>query len=327
MSLRLERMIAIDTTIRSKTYPGVQTFIDRFEVSERTIRADLPFMRERLNAPLQYDRTRSGYHYTDATWVLPNTFVTEGELIAFFLSVELTRRYLGTAFETPLRKALEAQARALPVEVQLDLSLLSQHYTFQSGATVSTDPLLLIALSEAMTERWRMEITYFTASTGERNQRVIEPYHLYNVRGDWQVIAFDHLRKQFRNFAISRIEAWNVQKHERFSLDPHFSPASYLAHGFLAERGDTPVEVVIWFDAYQARFIRGREIHPSQQAEEHADGALTLRFQTGALAEVRRWVMGFGSHALVRAPATLAAEVAAEAVAMAQLYQTVENSP
>ena len=58
MSVRLERMIAMDAAIRANTYPSVRTFIDRFEISERTVRLDLAFMRERLNAPLDHDRSR-----------------------------------------------------------------------------------------------------------------------------------------------------------------------------------------------------------------------------------------------------------------------------
>jgi len=109
-------------------------------------------------------------------------------------------------------------------------------------------------------------------------------------------------------------------KARRFTRDPDFSLESYLAQGFLAEHGDAPVEVVIWFDAYQARYIRERQSHPTQQIEEHADGTLTLRFHSGALDEVRRWVMGYGSHAEVLAPAKLRAEVAAEAAAMVRRY-------
>jgi predicted DNA-binding transcriptional regulator YafY len=320
MSLRLERMLAIDAAIRGGSYPNVSVFMSRFEVSERTVRGDLAFMRERLNAPLGHNRARGGYCYTDPTWVLPTMFATEGELLAFFLSVELTRRYLGTTFEEPLRKAATSLALSLPDKVQLDMTLLTQHYTFQSGATASADPALLVALSEAIHDRWPVEVTYFTAGRGERNVRVIEPYQLYNVRGEWQVIAFDHLRSQIRHFAVSRIEAWMLLKANRFTRDPDFSPESYLAQGFLAEHGDAPVEVVIWFDEYQARYMRGKQWHPSQRIEEHTDGCLTLTFDTGALAEVRRWVMSYGNHAEVIAPASLRAEVAAEAVAMVQRY-------
>lgn len=327
MSLRLERMIAIDAAIRRGNYPSIQNFIKRFEVSERTVRADLAFMRERLNAPLRHDRVRGGYHYTDSSWVLPQMFVTEGELLAFFLSVELARRYLGTGFEAPLRKMVNLLANSLPDELGIDLSSLTQHYTFQPGATVGANPILLTTLFECVRDSLPLDITYLTASSGERKQRIIEPYHMFNVRGDWQVVAFDRLRQAPRQFAVGRIEAWLVLRAERFVRNPSFSIAEYLSTSFLAERGDTLIEVVIWFDEYQARYIRGREIHPSQQVEEHSDGTLTLRFQTGALAEVRRWAMSFGAHALVRSPASLAAEIAAEAAEILRHYSTAEKSP
>jgi predicted DNA-binding transcriptional regulator YafY len=63
--------------------------------------------------------------------------------------------------------------------------------------------------------------------------------------------------------------------------------------------------MVVWFDSYQARYMRGREWHPTQKMEEHDDGSLTLSFQTGAVDEVKRWVLGFGGHARVLAPPVL----------------------
>jgi predicted DNA-binding transcriptional regulator YafY len=325
MSPHLERLIAMNALIRSESYPSVRTFMDRFEVSERTVHADIAFLRQRFDAPLAYDRGRNGYYYTNPRFSLGTMMVSEGELLAFFVSIEVARRYLGTSFEEPLRRAVDKLAGQLPTEIQVDLSQLAQHYTFHAGATAGTDPALLAALFEAIRERWRINMVYFTASRGERNRRIIEPYHLYNVRGDWQVIAFDHLRQQFRNFAVSRCEEWTVDKHERFSRDPGFSPETYLAQSFLAERGDNAVEIVVWFDAYQAHYIRGRQWHPTQQLEEHDDGSLTLRFRSGALNEIRRWAMSYGRHARVVAPISLAQEVAAEARALAQIYNTIDE--
>lgn len=108
-----------------------------------------------------------------------------------------------------------------------------------------------------------IEMTYYTASRGERNQRLIEPCHLYNVRGDWQVIEnrkrspvqpVPQLRRQ-QHRGMDRARA------ERFVRDAEFSPAAYLAQGFLAEHGSAPVEVVVWFDVYQVGHIRKRQWH------------------------------------------------------------------
>ncbi|WP_129674532.1 YafY family protein [Candidatus Chloroploca sp. Khr17] len=320
MSVRLERMLAMDTAIRSGAYPNVASFMQRFEVSERTIRADIAFFQERFNAPLKYDRSRRGYYYTDPAWQLPTMMMSEGELMAFFLSVELVHRYLGTAFERPLRNAVDRLAESLPVELRVSLNDLTQHYTFQPGATSTVDPELLLALFEAMQERWPVKVLYLTASTGERRERIIEPYHLFNVRGNWQVVAFDHHRTQMRQFSVSRIEAWNVCKSERFTRDPTFSPAEYLNTSFLAERGDRAEPIEIWFDAYQSNYMRGRTWHPTQQIEEHNDGSMTLRFQSGALAEIRRWVMSFGRHAIAKAPASLVDDLRRECAATLAQY-------
>lgn len=327
MSSTLNRIVQMDALIRANGYPSVADFKMRFEVSARTIYSDIDYFKSTLRAPIIYSRSQGGYAYTDPTWPLPTIITTEGELLAFFLSAELTRRYLGTSFETPLRSAIAKLSLNLPAKLQLNLDLLMQHFTFQSGATASADPLLLVALSEAITECHPIAMTYYTASRGERNERVIEPHHLYNVRGDWQVIAFDRLRKQFRNFAVSNIEAWDVQIAERFVRDADFSPAVYLAQGFLSEHGSNPIEVVIWFDSYQSRYIRARQWHPTQMIEEHDDGTLTLRFRSGALAEVRRWVMSYGSHAEVLAPVQLRAEVDEEAEAMVARYRQQAKSP
>ncbi|MDW8233860.1 MAG: WYL domain-containing protein [Roseiflexaceae bacterium] len=153
---------------------------------------------------------------------------------------------------------------------------------------------------------------------------MIEPYRLYNVRGDWQVIAFDHLRNQFRNFAVSNIERWEVRRDERFVRDADFSPHAYLAQGFLAEHGGPPREIVVRFDEYQARYILRRTWHLTQSIEQHDDGGVTLRFRTGALNEVRRWVLGYGPHAIVLAPPDLRAAVIADLRAALAAYENDE---
>ena len=103
MSTKLERILRMDRIIRSGSYPSVKTFIENFEVSERTVLGDVEFLKNRFYAPLAYSRSHRGYFYTDKDWKLPTLPVTEGQLLALFLSVELTERYLGTSFEQPLQ--------------------------------------------------------------------------------------------------------------------------------------------------------------------------------------------------------------------------------
>ena len=104
---QLERIMEIDRQIRDGEYPNADQLAKELEVSRRVIFVDRDFMINRLGAPIEYDRARGGWCYADETWILPGIFVTEGELLAFFLSVEVANNYLGTGLEKTLRSAVE----------------------------------------------------------------------------------------------------------------------------------------------------------------------------------------------------------------------------
>ncbi|MGB9739951.1 MAG: WYL domain-containing protein [Chloroflexus aggregans] len=314
---RIERLIGIDTMIRSGRYPSVADFCQRFEVSERAIYQDLAYLRERINAPLAYSRQHRGYYYRNPTWVLPAFQIGEGELLSFLLSIELSQRYLGTVFVAPLRNLLNQLQN---YQISINPNDFLTHLTFQPGAVAPVDPALLHDVNVCIREQYPLAITYFTASRREYRDRVIEPYHLYFARGDLYVIAYDHLRREFRQFALCRIKRWQVQSQQRFQRDPTFDAAAYLRHAFVSEVGGRPVTVAVAFDRDQAPYIRERQWHPTQRIEELPDGGLILRFESGALGEIKRWVLGYGSQARVLAPPELVQMVAAELQQAAAQY-------
>jgi hypothetical protein len=80
---------------------------------------------------------------------------------------------------------------------------------------------------------------------------------------------------------MERIEAYQLLD-QPFDPDPNFSALPYLAQGFMGSLGPR-FEVAIQFDAYQARYIRERQWHPTQSMEEVPDGGVILRFQSGGL--------------------------------------------
>jgi predicted DNA-binding transcriptional regulator YafY len=321
MSTKLERLLLMDGIIRSGNYPSVRTLIERFEVSERTVLNDIEFLKERLHAPLSYSRSQRGYFYTDKDWKLPTLPVTEGQLLALFLSVELAQRYLGTNFERPLRDAIQQMADMLPNDVQISMSELAHHYSIRPGASAKTPPDTLVALQQAIRNRHPVDMVYFTANSGQENQRVVHPYHLFNARGEWYLVAYDLLRQGIRQFALPRIRSWRILTEEHFELDPTFSLEAYFRESFQAEHGNQIVEVVLLFDAYQARYMKERTWHPSQETEDRPDGSLVMRFKTGALAEVQRQIMSYGRHVKVLAPDSLAVAVRDELQATLRLYE------
>lgn len=317
---QLERIMEIDRRIRDGQYPNPNQLAKDLEVSRRVIFVDRDFMITRLGAPIEFDREHGGWYYNDETWVLPGIIVTEGELLAFFLSVEVAKRYLGTGLEETLRSAVEKLSKNVKGAVTVDLDTLRSHYSFSAPSLLEANEQALLDLHHAIASSNRVWMRYYTASRDEHTERTVHPYHLSNIRGDWYLIAYDELRQEFRNFSVGRIEDWKLLG-DKFKRDPEFLIAKYMGTAFQAERGGEVVEVVIRFAPRAARYVREKHWHDSQQIEEQADGWLTLKFQTGGLGEVKRWVLQYGGEAEVIAPESLRQDCIEEISKLAELYQ------
>ena len=277
-------------------------------------------MISRLGTPMKYSRLHEGWYYEDPYYVLPPVILTGEEVLAFFLGQELFQRYLGTSFEQPLRMALDKIKQHLPEHIGYDLNAETSVFAFTGGATLEVNPELLTELNQAILSKRRVEMIYYSASSGEVCTRVVDPYYLHNIRGDWYLIAYCHKREEVRDFLVGRIREWKMLL-ETFQIQPGFSLKEYLEQGFMAERGKEPVDIVIKFDEYQARWIRERQWHPSQQIDELPSGELILRLRVGGIQEVKRWIMGYGPHAKVLQPESLWLQFREESKKMAEIYE------
>lgn len=107
MSRHLERLLKIDGLLRSGERQTGLTLAAILEVSDRTIRNDIAFLRDRLNAPLEYS-PQKGYHYTDPDWRLPSINLSQGELFALTLGLgaRMLECYAGSPYIEELRSAI-----------------------------------------------------------------------------------------------------------------------------------------------------------------------------------------------------------------------------
>lgn len=306
------RVFWLDRQIRDGRYPNIRSLYEEFGTKRRAALETVRFMRESLHAPIAFSRTRGGYHYTDPAYGLPAVFLAEGELLALLLAEEVSRQYLGTPLEAPLREAVEKLSRYLPEDVRVELGHVADSFQFAGGGGVEVPFRLLTDLRRAVRERRVIWMLYYTASRDETGEREVEPHFLRNVRGDWMLVAWDRGRQDAREFMLSRIQEYTVRD-GRFHPRPELSPDRYTRDVFLTEHGSgEPYGVALRFDAYQARWIRERTWHPSQQVEERPDGGLVLRLTVSGQGDLLRWILGYGSHVEVLEPEWLRERVAEE---------------
>jgi predicted DNA-binding transcriptional regulator YafY len=327
MSRHLERLLQLDVLLRSEQRQTADSLAAALEVSERTIRSDLAFLRDRYHAPLEFNR-KQGYYYSDPEWRLPSITLSKGELFALTLGARMLEAYAGSAYASDLRSAILRLSERLPDQAWVDLQQVAdERILFSSGAGIDLDPEVWHRLEEACQSQKSVQMTYYTASSNSTSGRKLDPYLLHIYRGtNPYVIGFCHKRQEIRWFRVDRIRQLEILS-ESFVQDPTFDAKDHLEMIFQHEVGSVPVHVVIWFDGRTAPYIRERRWHPTQELQEHPDGSVTLCMTVRGLNDLKRWVLGYGQGAIVKQPPELVQLVKQDAEGLLRHYYQADSEP
>lgn len=295
----------IHDALKSGRHPNASSLAATLEVCTKTVRRDLEFLRDRMGLPIAFDPARNGYYYTEEVDAFPTLQISEGELFALMVAEKALQQYRGTPFEHRLVTALKKLERALPDTVSLNLTEWDHAISFRTSAEPIVDVPVMEALADAIQQRRQLRLAYRKPAARTVESRVVDPYHLANVNGDWYLFAFDHLRQAIRTFVPTRIQSAEPTG-KSFRRPARFALEKQLRDSFGIHSTEGDYAVVLHFDEAVADYIREKRWHPSQQLVERDGGALELRLRLGSLVEIQRWVLGWAGHARVLAPPELA---------------------
>jgi len=316
---QLRRLMWAMQRLRSGKVLRATDVAREFEVNVRTVYRDLDFLRDECRVPIEYDRPQGTYRLTEPVGSLPLVSISQGELIAIYFAEKVLRQYRGTPFESDLASAFAKMQELLPEEVKVSPDSLDAYLSLDLGPLHTPDAAVFRDVLTAQRQRRKALIRYKSLSSGRTTNRRIHPYHVFNLRGNWYVAAWDEARQAVRDFAIHRIRRIAITT-DSYEVARGFEFPKYMADAFGIEKGGRAVEVSIRFGPRQARWIRERRWHRSARIQEELDGALTLRLRVADTSELRRWVLQFGGEAEVLAPPTLRAGIAEALRAAAAAY-------
>ena len=301
-------MLRIHQAVQSGNYPNASSLARELEVSAKSIHRDIEFMRDRLELPVEYDGARFGYHYTEEVSAFPTVQITEGELFALIVAEKALQQYRGTNFEKPLLSAIRKMEQSLPDTISLNLSDIERSISFRTRAEQRLDLEVFDALAKATARRRQIELRYRKPGRPDIEQRVIDPYHLANINGEWYLFAYDHLRKDIRTFVPARIQSLKPTGNT-FERPQAFSLEERLKGSFGVQSGQGRYDVALRFNARVADYVREKKWHESQRLRELKNGGVELRLKLSSLGEIERWVLSWGGDATVLRPRELAAAV------------------
>jgi len=301
-------MMQIHQAIQSGKFPNATSLAGELEVSTKSIHRDLEFMRDRMELPLEYNKARNGYRYTQDVNSFPTLQITEGELFALLVAEKSLQQYRGTTFEKPLVSAFKKMAASLPDTVSLNLAEWEQTISFRTSAEPILNLEIFDSLAKATSHRDQLRLTYRKPGRKETESRLIDPYHLANINGEWFLFAYDHARKDIRTFVPARIRT--LEKTGKTFVRPQkFSMEKRLRDSFGVHSAEGNFNVVIRFNEQVADYIREKKWHESQRLIELKNGGVELHLKLSSLSEIERWILGWAGNAVAIRPSQLVAAI------------------
>ena len=316
--LFLERFVWFDNEARHSRYPNASRLAERFELSIKTAHRSIDHFRDRLQAPFAYDESRKGFYYTDPTFQLPITKLSQDELLALLISrkliTEASAGSLGQELGQISTRLGSLLAASLPGKAHPE-----DAFSFRWKGINPTEPVIFENVTAALLQGRLLSFCYYSPSSSVCTMRTVEPHHLVNYLGTWHLIAFCHLRNQWRDFVLGRMTICKVET-EVFAIRPKEQWQPFLNDTFGIFQTKQSFNVKLKFSPERSRWIRGEVWHECQNEEVQEDGSLLLTIPASHEAEIMMEILKHGSHVEVLEPEWLREKIIGELKLTAQIY-------
>jgi predicted DNA-binding transcriptional regulator YafY len=205
---RLSRLTAILTQLQTKRLITASELAKKFAVSTRTIYRDIKAL-EQAGVPILTEEGK-GYSIMEG-YRLPPVMFTESEANALITAEQLILKNKDASFVKEYTAAIEKIKSVLQFNTKDKANLLSNRIVFRHNIENDRTSNYLSVLQLALTNFNLVEITYHSTETNQTTHRTVEPFALYSTQENWLLIAFCHLRKEYRVFRLDRIQKLEIR--------------------------------------------------------------------------------------------------------------------
>jgi predicted DNA-binding transcriptional regulator YafY len=305
---RTERFYKIQQLLAARDAVRISVFLEALGVSRATFKRDLEYMRDRLNAPIEWDRERRGYRLArDAAesgrYELPGLWFNPSEIRAL-LTMQHLLADLQPGLLGPHVKPLLARLRALLESGERSADEVERRIRIiHLGARALALPQFEM-VANAVLDRRRLHIVYVSRGSNERTVRDISPQRLVHYRENWYCDAWCHLREDVRSFAVDAIESAQLLDQKAKTV-PDRELDEVLASGYGIFSGRKTTWAKLRFTPERARWVSAERWHPQQKGRFERDGSYLLELPFSDHRELAMDVLRHGPHVEVLEPASL----------------------
>ena len=321
---RTERFYKIQNLLRSRHFVSMQDFMSELGVSRATFKRDLEYLRDRMCAPIVYDRDQKAYGFDPAVadstlWQLPGLWFSADELQAL-LTMDRLLGDLQPGVLSELIAPLRKRLRGLLESGEHSAEDIARRIKILSMGSRRVAPAHFRTIATAVLTRKRLRLRHQRRQDGEVIDREVSPQRLVHYRDNWYLDAWCHKRQALRTFGLDAIETAMVVPDKDVKEIGEDTLERHYASGYGIFAGSATRDAVLQFGASSARWVSRETWHPEQIGTPQLDGTYLLRFPYSQEPELVMDILKYGADVQVLAPESLRNAVAERLRAAAMLY-------
>ncbi len=319
---RTERFHLIDQMLCNQRAVTRAQFLDALEVSPATFKRDLEYLRDRLAAPIVWDRELRGYRYEQdpngEQFQLPGLWFNTSEIQAL-LSMDALLANLQPGILSKHIEPLRSRIRMLLDEGDHGVDEISRRIRIVPQAAKAYRSENFQLLCQALLARRCVDMTYYSRPSDSSSDRRVSPQRLIYYRDNWYLDAWCHLRKGLRSFSIDAIQQLEVAAEAAREIDDATLNRE-LESGYGIFSGSDTREAVLRFSPQISRWVSRETWHPEQAGDHDAEGNYLLRVPYSQDTELIMDILKYGAEVEVLEPAALRTRVRERISEMGRLY-------
>ena len=326
---RTERFYKIDRLLQSHAVVPLEDMLSELGVSLATFKRDLEYMRDRLNAPIVWDRDQKGYRFEwpeesarAPRYELPGLWFNASEAQSL-LALEQLIHTIEPSLLGPHLQPLKTRLTALLSTGDREATEVRRRIRIITMGARKHEPRYFSVAAAAVLNRQRLKIEYLNRSSNETTAREISPQRLVYYRMNWYLDAWCHLRNDLRIFGLDAIQAAELTDAKaRDVAESDLKEALQSGYGIFS--GKDTQWATLRFSAERARYVSLEQWHAKQRVRWEKDGRYILEVPYSSPKELAMDIMRYGSDVEVLAPEALRKDIRARLEESLAFYRAAQ---
>lgn len=301
---KLANILKMLILLQSRGKMKVRELAEELEVNERMIRK------------YRDDLEQAGIYLTSA-FGINGGYSLEDDCFAFHLKLNkeehaallMAREQLikdnSFMFMKEYDEALDKINAALKVNVN-DITKAESDYMIKDSKpniNIEKEKKKYIDINAAIVSRRKIYIEYFSLESGLK-ERIVCPYAKFMYKGFWYFVGYCQLRKEIREFKLSRIKKYEILP-ENFEPPDNFSLKDFMKNN-IGIFNDEELKIKLKI-RYPMSVIISERIWVENQKIKFNEDDKSILFEATmrGLPEIVSWILGMGSSVTIIEPPSL----------------------